>query len=344
MNSQVKQWDSLDEGIKKRQIGSCIYNMNLICSPFAKAYDEPDACKALMKLFVDPAKKMTILDYRKRIAKHYLRRIQEYRTNRIYGKEYLKELEVEAKENFLNQLDEIVNLGFSTQAQILQAQLDEIINNTQKHSSSQRSGTGWFINPTHIVTCWHVVENTSEQTIVYENGAKVKAKIIAYDSGSDIAILSVSPQSSNDSFLTIQTRIARISDKVFTIGFPIPSLLGSSQKYTEGTISATKGIGNDSRFYQISTPLQPGNSGGALVNEAGEVIGITAAMLDSLSTALATGTLSQNVNYAIKIRSLVALLDDNGIKYSTSSNQKISTSVDNLVDSVSKATVLIKAE
>lgn len=79
-------------------------------------------------------------------------------------------------------------------------------------------------------------------------------------------------------------------------------------KFTTGSISSLTGIENSPRYYQISAPLQSGNSGGPLFDEKGNLVGIVAAKLDSLVTLELTGDLPQNVNYAIKADYLVPLL------------------------------------
>ena len=96
---------------------------------------------------------------------------------------------------------------------------------------------------------------------------------------------------------------ADIGDKVFTIGYPLNDIMGTNFKVTDGIVSSNTGIADDVRYYQVSVPLQPGNSGGPLFNKDGNVIGITSARLNSN----AVGTQIENVNYAIKASYLLAL-------------------------------------
>src|SRR5665213_1808307 len=105
------------------------------------------------------------------------------------------------------------------------------------------------------------------------------------------------------------SRSAHLGGTVATIGFPDPSLQGFSPKLAKGEIASLSGAGDDPRYFQISVPVQPGNSGGALVDERGNVIGIVSAKLDA-STALAmSGSLPENVNYAIKSSLLLSFLE-----------------------------------
>ena len=92
---------------------------------------------------------------------------------------------------------------------------------------------------------------------------------------------------------------ARTGEKIFTIGYPASKIMGEKPKYSEGVINSMTGLKDDPAFFQVSVPVQPGNSGGPLFNERGEVIGITTASL-SLLAIDAMGAIPQNVNYAIK--------------------------------------------
>ncbi len=96
---------------------------------------------------------------------------------------------------------------------------------------------------------------------------------------------------------------ADIGEKVFTIGYPLNDIMGNNYKLSDGIISAKSGIEDDIRFYQISVPLQPGNSGGPLFNSEGNIIGLTTSRLNSK----AVGTQIENVNYAIKSSYLLNL-------------------------------------
>ena len=100
-----------------------------------------------------------------------------------------------------------------------------------------------------------------------------------------------------------------MGDWVFTFGFPTKSILGSEPKFTEGSVSALSGVGGEASFLQISVPVQPGNSGGPLANERGEVVGVIAASAALEPFLKATGTLPQNVNWAVKAEYAQLLFD-----------------------------------
>ena len=101
----------------------------------------------------------------------------------------------------------------------------------------------------------------------------------------------------------------RLGESVLTVGFPNPAVQGMQPKLTRGEISSVSGVADDPRAFQISVPVQPGNSGGALVNLRGNVVGIVAARLDDLATLSESGSLPQNVNYAVKSSYALLLLE-----------------------------------
>ena len=125
--------------------------------------------------------------------------------------------------------------------------------------------------------------------------------MLAKDSQNDIAVLklSQSPSTQIPDLNFGDSSKVRPGDKVFTIGYPASSILGKNQKITDGIVSSITGIEDDPTMFQITVPIQPGNSGGPLFNESGEVIGITTASL-SLNAIRSLGAVPQNVNYAIK--------------------------------------------
>src|SRR5208283_1652516 len=93
-----------------------------------------------------------------------------------------------------------------------------------------------------------------------------------------------------------------MGDPVFTIGFPNTDVQGTEPKYTDGKISSLSGMEDDPSQYQITVPIQPGNSGGALVAGNGAVVGVVRAKLNDLAVLVVSGSVPQNVNYAVKVK------------------------------------------
>jgi S1-C subfamily serine protease len=98
-------------------------------------------------------------------------------------------------------------------------------------------------------------------------------------------------------------------DLVFTIGFPTPEILGYEEKYTDGAISALSGLQGDASLMQITVPVQPGNSGGPVITQDGDAIGVITSSAAVRRFAEATGTLPQNVNWAVKMDFALPLLE-----------------------------------
>ena len=98
-------------------------------------------------------------------------------------------------------------------------------------------------------------------------------------------------------------------------GYPLSQVLATSGNFTTGNVTALAGLGDDSRFFQISAPVQPGNSGGPLLDENGNLVGIVSSKLNFLSEIRAQGDIPQNVNFAIKASVAANFLQDNNIKF-----------------------------
>jgi S1-C subfamily serine protease len=101
----------------------------------------------------------------------------------------------------------------------------------------------------------------------------------------------------------------RLGAAAFTVGFPNTELQGFSPKLAKGEIAGLAGIQDDARHFQISAPIQPGNSGGALVDERGNVIGVVVARLSQKAALATSGAFAENVNYAVKSGYILSFLE-----------------------------------
>ena len=171
------------------------------------------------------------------------------------------------------------------------------------------SGSGFFINSNGIIaTNAHVIDGASniEVTVSNEMGNfSYKAKVLLTDITNDVALIQIDDLKFKglNSIPYGLVENSEVGSKVFTIGYPLNNIMGTNFKVTDGIISSKSGIEDDIRYYQITVPIQPGNSGGPLFNKDGNVIGITSARLNSKSV----GTQTENVNYAIKSSYLLNL-------------------------------------
>jgi len=193
----------------------------------------------------------------------------------------------------------------------------EVVNAIMKDKSSPKAalpksvsqGTGFAVSSEgHIVTAYHILEGKKTIKVYLSKESFVSAKVLYGDPVNDLAVLKV--ENSTTNFLQVAPmRSAKTGDRVFTIGFPVSSILGREPKYTEGVVSSLSGIEGASSLLQITVSVQPGNSGGALVNENGQVIGIITSTAAILPFIKKSGTLPQNVNWAVKADHLRPLVE-----------------------------------
>jgi S1-C subfamily serine protease len=157
------------------------------------------------------------------------------------------------------------------------------------------SGTGFVVTADGwILTNAHVVEDCGR----IEVKGKGDATDTRTDAINDLAALKISAAPSLQP-LAFRNSPTRLGEDIVAVGYPLATLLADSVKITTGNVNALAGIRNDTRYIQISTPIQPGNSGGPVVDRSGNLIGITSATL-SKKTADEIGITAQNVNFAIR--------------------------------------------
>ena len=175
------------------------------------------------------------------------------------------------------------------------------------HLTPSSSGSGFFVTSNgYFVTNHHVIDNAKKIRVITENGAH-DARVVSYDNKIDLALLKIDGVSTPLSFS--KERRAQLGQEVFTIGFPMPDSQGFAPKVTKGVISSENGYQDSPYEYQFDAAIQPGNSGGPLCDANGHLIGVNASTLKSDYFLKHSGTVPQNVNYAIKKSYLVAFLD-----------------------------------
>ena len=203
------------------------------------------------------------------------------------------------------------------------------------------TGTGFFIsNDGYVLTNSHVIEGSSNISIIL-NGKSMSATLVDHDSSNDIALLKVH-ESVEGLPIELKKKTKQGTD-IAVLGYPNIGLQGNEQKATFGYINANSGIQGDTRYFQISSPIQPGNSGSPMVDDKGVVIGIASASLNQTVSIETTGTLAQNVNYAVKIVYALPMLINHGVKYIEPTGQK-SLQKTELIERISNSVVLVVAE
>jgi S1-C subfamily serine protease/uncharacterized protein len=167
-------------------------------------------------------------------------------------------------------------------------------------------GTAFFVSQDGTaLTNAHVVERCRHISVGI-GGQEGTARIVAQDEKNDLALLATDLH-------PIQVSNWRLSvpqgEDIVVYGFPLTGVLASGGNVATGNVTALAGLRNDSGFLQISAPIQPGNSGGPLLDRAGNVVGIVVSKLNAIGVASVTGDIPQNVNFAIKASVATAFLD-----------------------------------
>ena len=180
------------------------------------------------------------------------------------------------------------------------------------------SGTGFVISAAgQIITNNHVIDGcVGDIKGNLTGGAPAVLRVVSKDSANDMALLQ-GPADIFKSFAKIRDRAIRSGDPVTVIGFPFHGLLTSDFTVTTGIVSSLSGIKNDSRYLQISAPVQPGNSGGPLMDGSGHVVGVVSAKLNAIGVLRVTGAIPENINFAIKPGAIRDFLDNSVVAYET---------------------------
>lgn len=205
--------------------------------------------------------------------------------------------------------------------------------------SEKWSGTGFALKGGYVLTNFHVVDEASIINIYgiggdFTNG--VKATVVGSDKSNDLALLKISgnvPASFKTIPYGFKSKIADVGEDVYVLGYPLTATMGEEVKLTNGIISAKTGFDGDVSQYQISAPVQPGNSGGPLIDYNGNVIGVVCAKHRG----------AENVSYAVKtsqVKNLIESVSDLSIMNTTNSLQ--GKSLKDQVKSVNKYVYIIK--
>jgi S1-C subfamily serine protease len=160
------------------------------------------------------------------------------------------------------------------------------------------TGTAFFVSwEGHLLTNHHVV-GSARRVQVKLDGELVDARVIAFDVENDLALLQV--EAIREPLVVRSPTQLVKGQEVLTLGYPLIALQGQEQKATFGRVNALSGFKGDTRFAQVDVPIQPGNSGGPLLNRHGEVVGVITSMLHPGAAMQVAGVVPQNVNYALK--------------------------------------------
>lgn len=177
-----------------------------------------------------------------------------------------------------------------------------------------RSGTAFMINNQgYMVTNYHVIENAKKIVVKGLGGdfsTDYGVEVVAIDPSNDLAMLKIKNQMLKfDSVpFLFKSQQAEQGENVFALGYPLTGAMGEEIKVTDGLVSSKSGYKGSSSMYQLSVPIQPGNSGSPLFDANGNLIGIMNAVLKD----------ADNASYAIKVNYLKLLMEMNGVPEASS--------------------------
>jgi len=179
------------------------------------------------------------------------------------------------------------------------------------------SGSGFYINNKgYALTNNHVIDICAQSVAVID-GKETLFRVIATDKTNDVAVLKTDYKSRN--YIKINEDGAKLGENVIAVGYPLAGRLSDSVKITRGIVRSLSGLDNNIGQIQIDAALQPGNSGGPVLNESGDLVGIASAGLNKLLMAKEAKYIPENVNFAVASPIVVNILKSKKVKYTTPS-------------------------
>ncbi|WP_165690907.1 S1C family serine protease [Consotaella salsifontis] len=216
------------------------------------------------------------------------------------------------------------------------------VSDKDNYEQATSSGTGFFVSESgEILTNFHVVNECRRPVVLQGRSVPLPATIVALDETNDLALMKVEKQGGQFAKFNVKVRLG---EAVAAYGYPLSSILSSGGNFTLGNVTAQTGLRDDSRYLQMSAPVQPGNSGGPLLDSHGNVAGIVTAKLNAFAAMLATGDIAQNVNFAIRSATAVSFLLANGIEVTFANDAASSPKLDapDLADFAKEISVAIR--
>jgi S1-C subfamily serine protease len=203
------------------------------------------------------------------------------------------------------------------------------------------TGTGFAVSRQgHLLTNNHVAGQCTQVRVRPQGHEPITVTVVARDPSGDLALL----QLPNEPEATVRFRDGhgiRAGETVVVVGFPLRGLLAAEATVTSGEVSALAGLRNDNRHLTISAPVQPGNSGGPLLDSSGNLVGIIVSKLNAQQVAQVTGDIPQNVNFAIKSSIARNFLEANGVDFDVAPSAETLPTAD-IADRARRFTYLVE--
>ena len=226
-------------------------------------------------------------------------------------------------------------------------------------TKTSTSGSGFFVSKLgHVITNQHVVDNCKKVTVGDNAKKQVTADVLETDRRNDLALLKISSlkMASVETKSLIQKLGIKIvplasdgllrsedvdlGEKVLVAGYPYGEMFSNSIKVTGGMVSANRGLGDDTGQFQMDAAVQPGNSGGPIYDENGNIVGVVVAQLNKMKFAKQSGSMPENVNFGIKASTVRQFLSSSGLPTKWSKRTKVMSTKD-LAKIAEKQTVMV---
>jgi S1-C subfamily serine protease len=202
------------------------------------------------------------------------------------------------------------------------------IDTTSQGREPSSSGTAFWVASDTLATNEHVIRNAKEIRIVIE-GREIAVDQLASDTRNDLALLRVREQPTGSvSANASRQDPLRLGERVFVIGYPLSTILGSSPTVSEGIVSKLTGIEDDPREFQVSAPIQSGSSGSPVFDENGVLIGVLSSTLNAGVVVRSGASAPQNVNFAVRSSYLTSLMEAKSVSPPPTSREELGSSAD----------------
>jgi len=178
------------------------------------------------------------------------------------------------------------------------------------------TGTAFSVAPQLLVTNHHVISGCRALSVITPEGRRA-ASVVSSEASIDLALLRVFGMRGAVANLRTPRSVA-LGETISVFGFPLTGTLSSSGNFTGGLVSSLQGLRNAAGEIQITAPVQPGNSGGPVMDASGLVVGVVQSKLDAVRAAALTGDMPQNVNFAVALDVLADFLEMNQVPFRSS--------------------------
>lgn len=231
----------------------------------------------------------------------------------VYNKRYLGNSDLKKLQNVAKLINALLGLK-STPKAITDSQSDDIY--------KVASGSGFYVSGQgHIITNHHVIDGCREVK-VHSKGKVLKTKRIADDKRNDLALLKISEKPRHAFALSIDSPFPL--QEIIVAGYPFGDKVSSTLKFTQGIVSSIAGLGNDYSQIQIDAALQPGNSGGPILDVHGNVVAVAVAKLSLKRILKDYGVVPENTNFGVKASAVRNLMEGNNVPFKNPNSVKTS--------------------